>query len=234
MTAHPGAGATAVTDPAPPGRLGRSLLVATAHVADAMDRHGIERSAVFGGLHPLEHGTVLVGPLRGVHVRDGPQDVHAALPRTRPGDVLVIDDDGRRDGACLGDRLATDAMRRGVAGVVIWGSHRDSRTIRRLGLPVLSLGPVPWRARGPRGRPDGKARLGATSLLDGDLLVADDDGVVVVPAAEANSVLATAIDIAAEEGRADLARLRADLLAEPEPAGTAPWAHSQLSTRSRD
>lgn len=175
------------------------LPVATAHVADAMDRQGMMRCVTPVGLHPLNPGSTLVGWARGGRVTEGPQDTLATIRRMRPGEVLVIDDEGRRDGACLGDRLAAAAVDHGAAGAVLWGCHRDSAELRRLGIPVFSLGAVPWRARPPRDSTHRPVRLGGTVVADGDLVVADDDGVLVVPAAAAEAVLALAWELVAEE-----------------------------------
>ena len=56
-----------------------------------------------------------------------------------PGDVLVVDNGGRLDEACVGDLVALEAQAAGVEGMVIWGLHRDTADIRAIGLPVFSL-----------------------------------------------------------------------------------------------
>ena len=57
--------------------------------------------------------------------------------------MLVVDNEGRLDEACVGDLMALEAAGAGLAGIVIWGLHRDSVEIREIGLPVFSLGSMP-------------------------------------------------------------------------------------------
>ena len=63
--------------------------------------------------------------------------------RDAVGRVLVIDNDGRLDEGCIGDLVALECASAGIAGIVIWGLHRDSAELRRMGLPVFSLGRAP-------------------------------------------------------------------------------------------
>ena len=60
-----------------------------------------------------------------------------------PGDVLVGDNGGILDEACVGDLVALEAHAAGREGMVIWGLHRDTADIRAIGLPVFSLGAIP-------------------------------------------------------------------------------------------
>lgn len=183
--------------------------LATTQVADALDDLGLDRWLLPVAIRPLQPGMQLAGRARGVHVRRGPQDVLSILATAQPGDVLVVDDDGRQDGACLGDQLAAAARLRGIVGAVVWGAHRDSRPLQVMGFPVFSLGPVPYRARGPRGRPDAAVRLGSVAVADGDLVLADDDGVVLVPEQHVSDVLGRAVDLVAEEAHEDTRPQRA-------------------------
>jgi regulator of RNase E activity RraA len=60
-----------------------------------------------------------------------------------PGKVLVVDNTGRRDEACIGDLIALETKMAGLAAIVIWGLHRDTPEILQIGLPVFSLGASP-------------------------------------------------------------------------------------------
>ena len=64
-----------------------------------------------------------------------------------PGDVLVVDNGGRLDEACVGDLVVLEAQAASLEGMVVWGLHRDTGDIRAIGLPVFSLGARP---NGPR------------------------------------------------------------------------------------
>ena len=127
-----------------------------------------------------------------------------ALGRAAPGDVLVVDNAGRTDEACVGDLVALEAAHAGLAGLVIWGLHRDTAELREIGLPVLSLGSSPT---GPAAvEPQAHdalelARCGEQSVSAADLVVADDDGVLFVALADAHAVAEAAAAIRDTEHR---------------------------------
>ena len=91
-----------------------------------------------------------------------------ALGRAERGDVLVIDNAGRTDEACIGDLTALEASAAGVAGLVVWGLHRDSSELERIGLPAFSYGACPC---GPRrlDAPDADALRSALRRLPRDV-----------------------------------------------------------------
>ena len=66
-----------------------------------------------------------------------------AFETAAPGDVLVVDNGGILDEACVGDLVALEAYEAGMEGMAIWGLHRDTADIRVIGLPVFSLGAIP-------------------------------------------------------------------------------------------
>lgn len=177
-----------------------------AHVADACVRLGLPlRTAA---LVPLAPGTRFAGPVLPAR-HSGSVDVFLeAFGRAEPGDVLVVDDGGRDDEACVGDLVALEAQAAGLAGIVIWGRHRDTAELRRIGLPVLSLGALPngpVRARHAGSQTD--ARVGDWRTDRRDVLIADDDGVLVVRADEAPKVASLAAAVRDTEA-AQAARMR--------------------------
>jgi regulator of RNase E activity RraA len=102
-----------------------------------------------------------------------------------------------------------EAARAGLAGVVVWGLHRDTADLVAIGLPLVSLGALPT---GPLPAHEHPARdvvrVGEWPVAPGDLVAADDDGVVLVEAAHADAVLAAARAIRDTE-RAQADRMRA-------------------------
>lgn len=107
--------------------------------------------------------------------------VHKSLDIVQPGDVIVIDTGGSQRGAVLGDLISNKAVHRGVAGFVVDGLIRDVEGIRETGLPVFARGVTPF---GPLHRGPGELNFpvscGGIVVNPGDIIVADENGVVVV------------------------------------------------------
>ncbi|UFS60033.1 RraA family protein [Subtercola endophyticus] len=167
----------------------------TPHVADALLRLGIPVRCAPASVHPLAQGTHLVG--RAVAVRHyGSVDVFLeALETAEPGDVLVVDNAGRDDEACVGDLVALEVARAGLSGIVIWGLHRDTSDLHDIGLPLFSQGALPV---GPQRldpqEPDAltSARFGAHTITAADFVLGDDDGVLFAPLDRAAEIAAAA------------------------------------------
>ena len=182
-----------------PEQLHRTFLdLTTPHVADACMRLGIAVRCAPAGTIPLWSGTHLVGRVRPAR-HAGSVDVFLeAIDEARPGDVLVVDNAGRGDEACVGDLVALEAHRAGLAGIVIWGLHRDTTELRTIRLPVFSLGALP---AGPQ-RLDPRhpaalasARSGPHEVTAADVVLGDDDGVLFLPLDRAAEVAEAATAI---------------------------------------
>ncbi len=169
----------------------------SADLSDAMHQSGSMDTAI-QALHPP--ASRIIGPALTVAVPSGANEVRrAAIEMTQPGDVLVIAGRGNPLWAMLGDKLASILMAHGVAGVVIDGLARDADAIGRLGLPVWCRGRA--TSAGPRQGPgeiNVPVACGGVVVNPGDLIVADADGVVVVPRDAARAIAGVATERAAE------------------------------------
>jgi 4-hydroxy-4-methyl-2-oxoglutarate aldolase len=185
----------------------------TAAIADAVVRHGLEVRLGPPGLEPLFEARAIAGRALPVHHVGSVDMFLEALERAGSDAVdriLVIDNEGRLDEGCIGDLVTLECASAGIAGIVIWGLHRDTAELRRIGLPVFSFGTCPAGPRRENSRPANAfdvAHLGDAAVTQDDVVFADDDGVIVVAAAELERVVATASEIVATERRqAELAR----------------------------
>jgi 4-hydroxy-4-methyl-2-oxoglutarate aldolase len=138
-----------------------------------------------------------------------------AIAASQKGDVLVIDNGGRHDEGCIGDLVVGEAFMSGIAGIVCWGTHRDTAAIHAIGARVWSLGTCPNGPLELRRRSETAlvaATIGSVTVTPDDHLFADDDGVVVVANADLSRVIETAKDIANREGAQAVRLLKGELL----------------------
>ncbi len=173
----------------------RFATLTTAHLADSCLRAGVEVRCAPAGTHAVIAGWRLIGRVLPAH-HVGSVDVFLeAFGLASPGDVLVADNAGRLDESCVGDLVTLEAREAGLGGIVIWGLHRDSADITRIGLPVFSLGSIPTGPRFAADRaPDAlsSARVGDWTVSNADIVAGDDDGVLFFPAARADEIVTNA------------------------------------------
>ncbi|HEU4547041.1 MAG TPA: RraA family protein [Microlunatus sp.] len=150
-------------------------------------------------LRPIRAGVRLLGRAVTVDAREDLMPVLAGLAQAGPGDVLVIA--GHPDHAVAGELFATEALRRGVTGIVIDGRCRDSRILARLDLPVFARGVAP-SACPARAVPVIQVPLviGDVVVRPGDLVLGDDDGIVVGNGEEVLEAIERAEAIQQREG----------------------------------
>lgn len=179
-------------------QVARLAALSTSGVSDALDRLGIAGQAL--GIMPLDRTFRLAG--RAWTLRYGPvgEDrgtVGDYIDDLGPGDVVVLDNQGRLDATVWGDLLTVTAHRRAIAGTVIDGICRDMDRSLSLGYPVFARGN--WMRTGKdRVRVEATqvpVSIGGIRVEPGDLLLGDGDGIVAMPAAQADRVLAAAEEI---------------------------------------
>jgi 4-hydroxy-4-methyl-2-oxoglutarate aldolase len=145
------------------------------------------------GIRPLWDGAAVAGPAFTVRVPAGDNlMVHAAIHRAPAGAVVVVEA-GDVEYALAGGNVCAVAQRRGIAGFVLDGVVRDLGEIRSLRFPVFARGVIPIPGAKNVVAPLNEAvSCGGVTVSAGDVVVADEDGVVVVPAPRAADVLAAA------------------------------------------
>lgn len=152
----------------------------------------------------------VAGPAFTVLAEEDHLPVMSALAEAAPGDVLVIAANGGSS-AVFGELFATEARRRGLAGIVTDGFCRDLRGLRQIGLPVFARGATPRS-----GTTVSRAALGATivcggvEVARGDVVFGDDDGVLIAT----QERIAAALETAELIGRSERAILAAQARGE--------------------
>jgi len=180
------------------------LSLTTPHLADACLRVGVPIRCAPPGLGPLAPGMKCAGRVRPVR-HSGSVDIFLeALEDAAAGDVLVIDNEGRRDEGCIGDLVTLEVKQAGLAGIVLWGTHRDTAEIVEIGLPLFSLGTMPSGPVRADRRPAealASAKIGNWVVTSDDIVLADADGAIFLPAAELPRIVEAGTAIRATEHR---------------------------------
>src|SRR5207245_9270196 len=114
--------------------------LSTALIADACVRLQVPLRLAPSGIHPLVPGMRVAGRVLPSRHRGSVDVFLEAMKKALPGDVLVVDNDGRSDESCVGDLTVLEARAWGVAGLVVRGYHRDTYEVVGLGVGVVSYG----------------------------------------------------------------------------------------------
>lgn len=152
------------------------------------------------GIRPLWTSPRVAGPAFTVRCPAGDNlMLHAAIHRADRGSVIVVQA-GDTDYAVAGGNVCAVAQRRGIAAFVIDGVIRDIAEVREMGFPVFARGVIPIPGAKEVATPLNEPVLcGGVTVRGGDIVVADEEGVVVVPATRGAEVLGQAADKLARE-----------------------------------
>jgi 5-oxopent-3-ene-1,2,5-tricarboxylate decarboxylase/2-hydroxyhepta-2,4-diene-1,7-dioate isomerase len=184
----------------------RLASVSTATLSSQLRKRGYDDVSI-DGVHALTPGSRIVGRARTLRFIPFRPDLFAergggfnaqkrAFDSLRPGDVLVIDARGERDAGTVGDLLALRAQQLGAVGVITDGAARDVAVVSGLEIPVFAAAAhpavlgrthVPWET-------DVTIACGGAAVQPGDVVVADDDGALVIPPALVWEVVTDAIE----------------------------------------
>jgi regulator of RNase E activity RraA len=179
--------------------------MATTNLADALDKVGI-RGAVIG-IKPMYDCPKILGRAVTIKITAAgmvKSKYHLgvrAIDAASPGDMIIIDNRGDLNNNCWGEILSMGAKMKKISGVVVDGAARDIDACREFGFSVYARGTVPITARGRIMEESFNEviRIGDVQVKPGDIVMADINGVVIIPVEKLDEVLEAAEEILQKE-----------------------------------
>lgn len=182
----------------------------TPDISDVINRAGTMENAIHPMYMPIQR---IAGPAVTVSVPTGAFNViKLGMQQTRAGDVLVVNGRASLNGALFGSNVCRGLLHRGVAGLIVDGAVRDISEIQEDGLPVFArgasagMGPI----EGP-GEVNVPIACGGVVVNPGDIVIADEDGIVVVRPDEAENILSAVADLQAKHAAVQPVLLRGEV-----------------------
>jgi len=169
--------------------------LSTPLIADACLRLELPLRVAPPGIRPLIAESHIAGRVLPVRHYGSVDIFLEAMGSAQRGDILVIDNNGRTDEGCIGDLTALEAQACKLAGIIVWGCHRDTADLKKIEFPIFSYGMCP---AGPQrlGSRDPNAlttaHFGDFFVKLEDVVFADADGVLFAPGQQVEEILSTA------------------------------------------
>ncbi|MDA8498851.1 MULTISPECIES: RraA family protein [Citrobacter] len=197
--------------------------IPAANIADCMGRLSAMNCRIRRMTAPAEQN--MVGVALTVKARPGDNlMMHKALNMIKPGDILIVSNEGDSSQSLMGEIMVAYAKSQGIAGIVLDGPMRDLDTIYAMGVPVYATGHTPG---GPFKEGPGEVNVpvacGNIHVTPGDIIVGDSDGVIVIPKHDAAKLL--------EEARKFSANDHAKLVAAQTGKADRSWVDKALAAK---
>lgn len=176
----------------------------TPHLADGCLRLGVPIRVGPSALQSIAPNMRCAGRVRPVRHLGSIDVFFEALEDAKQGEVMVVDNGGRQEEACIGDIVALEVRAAGLAGMVIWGLHRDSKELSDIGFPIFSMGSLPTGPQRLHARPDDiftRATVGLHTVTSADFVVGDANGVLFLPEDRLDEIVTAAVGYRDTEAR---------------------------------
>jgi len=154
------------------------------------------KGALDSGIKPIDKAMRVAGPAVTVDIRPGDNlMLHYAMLKVKAGDVLVVDAKGFVEAGPWGDVFTEQAIKIGLAGLIINGAVRDASTIIQMGFPVFCRGlSIKGTGKNQPGKLNVPICIGDVQINPGDIVIGDQDGVVVVQKDEVDFAISSSLE----------------------------------------